>query len=86
MSIVWLMNTSTGPGILDPASCDRLRGHIRRQQIVEAAFAMIAEAGHERLRTRDVANRVGINPANLHHYFATKELLIVGVVAHLETL
>src|SRR5260221_66386 len=32
----------------------------------------------------DVAASVGINPATLHHYFLTKEDLILGVGEHLE--
>jgi AcrR family transcriptional regulator len=62
----------------------RLNAADRRAQIVEAAFEMVAESGLERFRTRDVAARVGINPATLHHYFPTKEDLIVAVGAHLE--
>jgi AcrR family transcriptional regulator len=63
----------------------RLNAADRKAQIVEAAFAMVAESGLERFRTRDVAERVGINPATLHHYFPTKEDLIVAVGEHLET-
>lgn len=54
----------------------------RRQELVEAAFARIAEAGFEGLRTRDVAAQVGINVATLHYHFPTKEALIRAVVAH----
>jgi len=52
----------------------------RRQELVEAAFELIAEHGFEGLRTRDVANAVGVNIATLHYYFPTKESLIRGVV------
>jgi AcrR family transcriptional regulator len=62
----------------------RLKAEDRRAQIVEAAFGMVAESGLERFRTRDVADRVGINPATLHHYFPTKEDIILAVGAHLE--
>jgi TetR/AcrR family transcriptional regulator, regulator of cefoperazone and chloramphenicol sensitivity len=62
----------------------RLRADERRQQIVETAFVMIAEKGFEGFRTRDVAERAGINSATLHHYFPTKEALLEGVAAHLE--
>ena len=54
----------------------------RRQQLVEAAFRQIAERGFEGLRTRDVANEVGVNIATLHYYFPTKEALIGGVLQH----
>jgi AcrR family transcriptional regulator len=63
----------------------RLRPEVRRELIVEAAFKIIAEEGFEGLRTRDIAQRVGINSATLHHYFPTKEDLITGVADHLET-
>lgn len=55
-------------------------GAAQRQALVQAAFDLIAEGGFERLRTRDVAARAGVNIATLHYYFATKEDLIRGVV------
>ncbi len=54
----------------------------RRQELVLAAFNLIAERGFEGLRTRDVAAQVGVNIATLHYYFPTKEALIRGVVEH----
>ena len=54
----------------------------RRQELVEAAFNLIAENGFEGLRTRDVADEVGVNIATLHYYFPTKESLIRGVVEY----
>ena len=55
----------------------------RHQSLVDAAREIIAERGFEGLRTREVAERVGINHATLHHYFATKEALIDAVVRDL---
>ncbi len=55
----------------------------RRRSLVLAAYQLIAEKGFERLRTRDVAARAGVNIATLHYYFASKEDLIRGVVDHL---
>jgi AcrR family transcriptional regulator len=63
----------------------RLTAELRRQHIVEAAFKSIAEEGFEGLRTRDIAAAVGINSATLHHHFPTKDDLIAGVAAHLES-
>src|SRR5215471_17137196 len=57
----------------------------RRQSLVDAARTLIAERGFEGLRTREVAERVGLNHATLHHYFATKEALIEAVVRDLVT-
>jgi TetR/AcrR family transcriptional regulator, regulator of cefoperazone and chloramphenicol sensitivity len=59
------------------------RGKQRRQELVEAAYFVLAEKGFEGLRTREVAKRVGINIATLHYYFPSKEALISGVVEHL---
>jgi AcrR family transcriptional regulator len=58
----------------------------RRASLVRAAYEIIATEGFERLRTRDVANRVGINVATLHYYFPTKETLIEGVALYLASL
>lgn len=55
----------------------------RSAAVVLAAYALIVEKGFEGLRTREVAERVGINSATLHYYFPTKESLIQGVVHHL---
>lgn len=54
----------------------------RQQAAVKAAYEVLAERGFEGLRTRDVAERVGINIATLHYHFPTKEKLIGGVVAY----
>ncbi len=39
----------------------------RRAEIAAAARALIVEKGVEGLRTRDIAERVGINIATLHY-------------------
>jgi AcrR family transcriptional regulator len=56
------------------------RGEAQRQALARAAYQIIAESGFEGLRTREVAERVGVNIATLHYYFATKEDLVRGVV------
>ena len=48
----------------------------RRHAIAMAARALIVEKGFEGLRTRDIADRVGINIATLHYHVPTKEALI----------
>ena len=55
-------------------------GDERRAAIAAAAHELIAERGFEGLRTRDIAERVGINVATLHYHVPTKEALI-GLVA-----
>jgi TetR/AcrR family transcriptional regulator, regulator of cefoperazone and chloramphenicol sensitivity len=57
----------------------------RRASLVRAAYDIIAAEGFERLRTRDVADRVGINVATLHYYFPTKEALIEAVAHYCAT-
>src|SRR5688572_3303612 len=52
----------------------------RRRAIAAAARALIVEKGFEGLRTRDIAERVGINIATLHYHVPSKEALI-GLVA-----
>ena len=52
----------------------------RRHAIAAAARALIVEKGFEGLRTRDIAQRVGINIATLHYHVPSKEALI-GLVA-----
>src|SRR5437660_6707789 len=54
----------------------------RRQELIQAAYKQIAAHGFEGLRTRDVAQEVGVNIATLHYYFPTKESLIGGVLDH----
>lgn len=54
----------------------------RREGLVRAAFHQIAVRGFEGLRTRDVANEVGVNIATLHYYFPSKESLIRAVLEH----
>jgi AcrR family transcriptional regulator len=55
-------------------------GKERRQALVRAAFGRIAEKGFEGLRLREVAAEVGIDHSTLHHYFASKQDLVAGVV------
>jgi TetR/AcrR family transcriptional regulator, regulator of cefoperazone and chloramphenicol sensitivity len=61
----------------------RLSADERSQQIVATAFDALAEHGFEGFRTRDIADRLGINSATLHHHFATKDDLIAAVADEL---
>ncbi len=63
-----------------PAVQKRESSEGRRAAIARAARALIVEKGVEGLRTRDIAERVGINIATLHYHVPTKEDLI-GLVA-----
>lgn len=57
-------------------------GGEKRQALVEAAFARIADGGLEGLRLRAVADDVGIDHSTLHHHVATKQELILAVAAY----
>ena len=54
----------------------------RRQALIRAAFAAIAERGFEGFRLRPIAVAVGIDHSTLHHYFPTKADLITAVLDH----
>jgi len=69
--------------ILREGTMSKTRGDERRRLLIQAAYHLIAEAGFEGLRTRNVAARAGVNIATLHYYFARKEDLIQGVVEYL---
>ncbi|PXA99500.1 TetR/AcrR family transcriptional regulator [Nostoc sp. 3335mG] len=55
----------------------------RRAAVALAARALIIEKGLEGLRTRDIAERVGINIATLHYHVPSKEALIALVAESL---
>lgn len=65
------------------SSARRESGDDRRIAIAQAARAIIIEKGLEGLRTRDIAERVGINIATLHYHVPTKEALVTLVAASL---
>jgi AcrR family transcriptional regulator len=51
----------------------------RRLALLQAAYDVVATVGFEGLRTRGVAERVGVNIATLHYYFPSKQQLIEGL-------
>ncbi len=61
---------------ITPIERSRAAGDDRRAAIAKAARELIVEKGVEGLRTRDIADRVGINVATLHYHVPTKEALI----------
>lgn len=48
----------------------------RKRAIAAAARSLIVEKGFEGLRTREIADRVGINIATLHYHVPTKDALV----------
>src|SRR6218665_695397 len=77
----------SGPGPFmcsDPIPNSRREsGDERRIAIAHAARALIIEKGLEGLRTRDIAERVGINIATLPYHVPSKEALVTLVAASL---
>ena len=61
----------------------RESGDQRRCAIAKAARGLIIEKGLEGLRTRDIAERVGINIATLHYHVPSKEALVALVAESL---
>ena len=51
----------------------------RRQQILLGAAQLFVEHGYGGTSVRDIAERVGLMPGSLHHYFASKEAPFVAV-------
>jgi AcrR family transcriptional regulator len=56
------------------------RAVIRRQEILENFYTVLAEEGLEGASISKIAARMGINPSLIMHYFSTKEEMIVELV------
>jgi len=67
------------------APVKRESGDDRKVAIALAARELIVEKGLEGLRTRDIADRVGINIATLHYHVPSKEALIALVTENMIT-
>jgi AcrR family transcriptional regulator len=67
--------TKPGPGA-EPAE------HSTRERIVEAAVELMAEIGIDRVRTRKIAERAGVNPALVHYHFRSIEALVMEAAEH----
>src|SRR4051812_23870966 len=59
---------------------------VRRQQLVEAAMAVIARKGVDGATTRRIADEAGASLATLHYCFQAKENLLWAVFDHLAEL
>jgi len=53
-----------------------------RQQIMEAAVDLFASQGYAATPVREIADRVGVNPAMIHYYFGSKEALLQAALDH----
>ena len=54
-------------------------GSIRREQIVHAAIAVIAEQGIQNLSLSEIEAKAGMSRGQLTYYFPTKEDILLGV-------
>jgi AcrR family transcriptional regulator len=55
----------------------------RRQQIVEAAVAIIAQQGLPNLSLSEIEQKAGMSRGQLTYYFPTKEAILLAVFDHL---
>jgi AcrR family transcriptional regulator len=54
-------------------------GSVRREQIVEAAVAVITERGLQRFSLSEIETRAGMSRGQLMYYFASKEEILLAV-------
>lgn len=59
----------------------RKRPEERREEILAAAAAIAVEAGLERITLRAVADRLGVRPGLITHYFPAAEDLVIAAFA-----
>jgi TetR/AcrR family transcriptional repressor of bet genes len=55
----------------------------RRQALIEAALALVAEGGAKGATVRAIAQRAGVTAGLIRHYFQSKEQLISAAYRHL---
>ena len=48
-----------------------------REQLLHATVALMAELGIDRVRTRSIAERAGVNPALVHYHFGSVSALVL---------
>jgi TetR/AcrR family transcriptional regulator, regulator of biofilm formation and stress response len=53
-----------------------------RERIVQATIELMAEIGIDRVRTRAVAERAGVNPALVHYHFGSMSALVLEAAEH----
>jgi AcrR family transcriptional regulator len=54
------------------------KGAGTRAQLLHATVALMAELGIDRVRTRSIAERAGVNPALVHYYFGSVSGLVLA--------
>ncbi|AJD40419.1 transcriptional regulator BetI [Rhizobium sp. SEMIA 4085] len=56
---------------------------LRRKALVDAALRVIADRGSLSVTMSDIARQAGVSPALAHHYFGSKEQLLIETVRSL---
>jgi AcrR family transcriptional regulator/uncharacterized protein (DUF2249 family) len=59
----------------------REKTDVRRRQIVQAALALLGDSPLDQLSTRQIARALGISQPALFRHFASREALLLGVIA-----
>jgi AcrR family transcriptional regulator len=75
-------------------STSQLQGNDRRREITEGALALFAERSFASVTIKDIAGKLGINPALIYYYFENKqdlfrasiEAAIFDAVAHYDSI
>ncbi len=63
---------------------EKLDTQIRREQIAEAALALVATSGVRQLSVAAVARRVGLVPSGIYRHFKSKDEILDAVLEMLE--
>jgi TetR/AcrR family transcriptional regulator, cholesterol catabolism regulator len=63
-----------------PLQVRRAQAAWRRDQLLDAAGAVFAQAGIDGASMKDVAQAAGVTPGLLYHYFGSKEELVTAVL------
>jgi TetR/AcrR family transcriptional repressor of bet genes len=58
----------------------------RRQQIVDALLAVMAERGYDGASIQAIARRAGLAPGLIHYHFATKQEILLEAIRQLTAL
>src|SRR3954463_9578816 len=58
----------------------------RREQILDAANALIAERGYEEVSVEDIASAAGVTRGLVHHYFGGRKDVYVALLQRLGAL
>jgi AcrR family transcriptional regulator len=53
-----------------------------RERILQATVGLMAEIGIDRVRTRGIAARAGVNPALVHYHFGSMSALVMEAAEH----